>query len=170
MAILPYHHWLVEVKKVYSKSEMRWIASCQWLMIALSLFTLAWLVYNIVMILVKQRKCKVLPLVNFYVLSVILVVTRIVFLIYFFPASMHCWILAQLMPETIKLLLGIELTWINVELITTLRFSQRVIEEGAAAMPTKFLRFGRILTILLTTGLLLATTAFYSYVMETWHW
>ena len=65
-----------------------------------------------------------LPLVNFYVLSFILVVMQIVLMFSFFPIQMKCWITLQLMPLIIKFLLGLELTWINVELITTLRYSQ----------------------------------------------
>ena len=65
-----------------------------------------------------------LPLVNFYMLSLILVILRIVLLFFFFPIQMKCWITLLLMPLAIKFLLGVELTWINVELITTLRYSQ----------------------------------------------
>ena len=78
MAILPRHDHLVE-KGTYSASEMRWIAFCQYLMIASCLFTLTWLLYNAKTILIKQRKCKVLPLVNFYTLATLLVLVRIVF-------------------------------------------------------------------------------------------
>ena len=78
MAILPMSDELVEAG-YYTKEQMRWIAFVQYSMIALCLATLAWLMYNAWKILVKQKKCKVLPLANFYALAFALILFRILY-------------------------------------------------------------------------------------------
>ena len=68
-----------------------------------------------------------LPLVNFYTLATLLVLVRIVFQVFFFDVLIDFWIVVYLLPLSLKFLLGIELSWINVELICTMRYSIKVL-------------------------------------------
>ena len=77
MAIFPYYD-VADQYWNYTENQVKWLAAIQYLMIALNLGTLTWLIINAVTILIKQRKYNVLPLVNFYCLTAMLVVFRTV--------------------------------------------------------------------------------------------
>ena len=95
MAILPWHDKIVEAD-VFSKEQMRWVAFTQYFMMLLCLATLTWLIYNAWKILIKKQKYRVLPLTNFYFLSLILVVFRIYFQVVVFPAVLLHWVFVML--------------------------------------------------------------------------
>ena len=87
MAILPWHDKMVEDGS-YTEEEMLWISITKYSMIVLCLATLAWLLYNAWTILIKQGKYDVLPLTNFYALALLLILFRIVYQIFSFPAAL----------------------------------------------------------------------------------
>ena len=95
------------VKKNYTDEQILGIAICQWIMIALCLAALSWLVYNIVTILVKQKKYKVLPLLNFYILATFLIVFRIAFQVWWWVWTVKRWIFFFLLGQTLKFVIGI---------------------------------------------------------------
>ena len=78
MAIFPYYQ-IMEDTNCYSKAEITRLAVAQYLMVAMCLATLAWLLHNVVTILVRQKKYKVLPLLNFYIIAGSLLIFRILF-------------------------------------------------------------------------------------------
>ena len=83
MGLFPYYDYLLN-EGVFTKEQLRWIAVTQYLMIATCVATLAWICYNIVTILYRQRKHRVIPLVNFYALATMLVLFRMVFQVILF--------------------------------------------------------------------------------------
>ena len=58
-------------------SEKAMIATCQYMVTLLILLSLFWLLRNAWVILIKNRKYTVLPLLTFYVLAFLLIVFRI---------------------------------------------------------------------------------------------
>mmetsp|Transcript_25144 Transcript_25144/g.31544 ORF Transcript_25144/g.31544 Transcript_25144/m.31544 type:complete len:98 (+) Transcript_25144:8-301(+) len=72
MAILPGHDELAAAG-TYSEKQLLWISLSQGILILLTILSLLWLCMNVYKILYRQRKWKVLPLVNFYVLAALLI-------------------------------------------------------------------------------------------------
>ena len=52
MAIFPYYDKMVASGQ-YSEKELKWLAACQYLMVAMGVFTFVWLFHNAVTILIK---------------------------------------------------------------------------------------------------------------------
>ena len=149
MAILPWHDKLVD-EGHYTREEMRKIAAAQYVMIALCLITLVWLIYNAVSILIKQGKYRVLPLSNFYAFAFMAVISRLLYQIFFFPGLENYWIIFYLFCQTLKFLLGFQQAWINLELMCSIRYSLKVIKDCKTSFPVEFIRKGRIYVILFT--------------------
>ena len=84
------------------------IAIIQWILILLCLFTLAWIIYNAVTILVKQKKYKVIPLSNFYFLACLLILFRVAFQVVWWQFLLEFWTFFFLYGQTLKFLIGIQ--------------------------------------------------------------
>ena len=76
MATLPGYDAFAEENKLSSNSKSC-IAASQYIVIVSALLILIWLGYNIVTILGKQRKFRVLPLLVFYTVGTILTLSRL---------------------------------------------------------------------------------------------
>ena len=76
MATLPGYDAFAEENNLSSNSKSC-IAASQYIVIVSALLILIWLGYNIVTILGKQRKFRVLPLLVFYTVGTILTLSRL---------------------------------------------------------------------------------------------
>ena len=69
--------WMQQHGYSLTDSEKAMIATCQYMVTLLILLSLFWLLRNAWVILIKNRKYTVLPLLTFYVLAFLLIVFRI---------------------------------------------------------------------------------------------
>ena len=147
----------------YNDKEVEVLVCIVYVMLAMGFVTLGWLLYNAVTILWKQKKYKVLPLVNFYLLALLLVLFRILFQFLLWPTIYYQWITSFLMAQTLKFVMGCQQAWINVELICSLRYGLEELKTGDAAYPFRFIKSGRIVVFCFTTFFTLSTILIFQY-------
>lgn len=90
------HDQLIDDGKL-TEDQIMILAICQYVMTSLCLIVLCWLLYNTFTILVKQKKYKVLPLLNFYVLAIPMMLCRTYDMIWFFPCIIEHEVTPQLL-------------------------------------------------------------------------
>ena len=150
MAILPGHDKLPE----FSSAQLAWITFCQYLMVLFNVLTLIWTVCNAWRFLVKQRKWIVLPLVSFYIVAMINVFCGAIFVIWLFPIILNKQIPLHFIAQTTKFSLGLDQSWINVELCLSIRHSIKMVQSSPNSrpkFPAKFIKIGRIVHIVFIT-------------------
>lgn len=86
----------------------------------LFLALLGMVTYNFFQFMLQQKKYKILPMVCFYVVTFGLVVLRLCWTFLYFRAEMSQRPYLFILPCTFKLALGLEQSWIIIEL--TIRF------------------------------------------------
>ena len=111
---------------------------------------------NIWTILVKQGKYRVLPLLTFYILTTCMILVRIYSTIWLWKIKVKSSCVFLLFPSTLKFGLGLDQTWVNVEMSITLQHSQSAIRQSVqqrtsrgagelAQFPHRLIRLGRII-------------------------
>ena len=130
------------------------------------MLVLVWLIYNIWTILIKRRKYRVLPLLTFYIVATLLVLNRLYLSIWYFTASLECKpLLAFLGSLTSKFCLGLDQTWVNIELSLSLKHSLDAIGQRtsvAESYPHRFIKYGRIA---ITTFIFVFITVVFTIIM-----
>ena len=71
MAILPYHDVILEYN-ILTHRQLDWLAFQQYLNVVLMSLLLLWILFNFCKFIIGQKKYRVWPLVQFYVLAAIL--------------------------------------------------------------------------------------------------
>ena len=84
MAILPWYDRKVE-DGTFTRQQVRFIAACTYLNVLFCFILGAWLVRNVKKFLIGLKKYRVLPILTFYILSTLIVLTRFIMLIWWFP-------------------------------------------------------------------------------------
>ena len=150
MSILPLHDRLLD-QGIFSKQELAWIAAAQYFMIIISFLTFSWIVVNVWRILIKQRKYKVLPLLSFYTAAALNVILRLVSSIWFFnTVEDHQMTILVMDILATKFMIGIDHTWINIELCLIINYSLKSIQDPTSRpiFPIRHIKFGRIATVI----------------------
>ena len=140
---------------------MTQVACWQYLLLLLALLTLLWLVINIIKILYRQGKYKVLPLTCFYGAATVNCLLNCIYAIWFFPIFVDIWIPLWLLPQTSKFCFGIVQTWINLELYWIISYHLRTatgIPRCASRISAKCINNGRIALAAFICLALLGTT------------
>ena len=105
----------------YSQVQIRVIAANLYFILLIGLLVLLWLMRNIWTILVKQGKFKVLPLLTFYIVATTLILIRIVFSLWNFQTLDNWNVFFMLSPQSLKFVIGINMTWVTIELCLCIR-------------------------------------------------
>ena len=112
-------------------AQKKWIAASQWLVAGLELIVLVWAIYNVVVILIRGGKYKVLPLLTFYILIILLFCMRLyngIFLWALLTKQISTLLYA---PLGLKFAVGLVQTWVNVEMCTSIRHSLKMIKRAS---------------------------------------
>ena len=104
MTILPWHDRADYLS--VTEEELKWFALSQYLMFALCIAMLCWVMRNIYFILYKQGRFRVLPMLVFYVLSTMLITVRAITSIWILPAYYESWLFLLNFPFTAKAAIG----------------------------------------------------------------
>lgn len=97
------------------------IASLVWTLIILNSFLLLLILFNFWSILIKREKWRTLPLLLFYILSLIAVILRLAMMVWDFTQSNWMWACALIQPNA-KAAVGLIQSWMIFEL--SMRFRQ----------------------------------------------
>ena len=121
-------------------------------MIIVSLLTLTWIFINIQRILIKQRKYKVLPLVSFYTSATLNVFLRLSFVIWYFKIENQQLTIFLLDVIATNFMIGIDQTWINIELCLIINHSLKLILNPTSRpiFPIRCIKIGRIAIFIFT--------------------
>ena len=162
MAILPGYDKLTE--NDVSKAQMKCLATMQYLLTFLFALLLVFVLSNLWNFIIKQGKYRNQPLLMFYILSIILIIFRFYFFIWYlnftFVTQNSLGIIA---PPLVKCMLGLEQTWIMVELSIKINMSVDQVKKEKVSDPhsyertEKWIRRGQTIVTIFITCFLLAT-------------
>ena len=164
MAILPGLDAFAE-QYGYSDAQKNWIAASQYLMIALILFVLAWLLYNAWNLLIRRGKYKVVPLIIFYIVAITLVLERLYDHIGFWALITNQRVLPLLMHQTLKFVIGLDQAWVNLELCLSIRYNLKKIEkpQDDSLFPQRLIKNGRIILAIVIVCFCTLMFCFFEY-------
>ena len=112
----------------------------------LGLIVLAWISYHIWTILWKQGKYHVLPLLNFYVVATLLILNSLNRALRSSTMLLEYPIVGLLADQTLKFCLGVNMTWVNIELILSFKNTLNFINHKPTSNRSCFIKYGRIIT------------------------
>ena len=109
------------------------------------------MIRNVWVILYKQKRYKVLPVLTNYVLCIVLASMRAVWSIWLLYAWDHMIIMLNLFPITVNSAISLNQVWIIAELCFVIRHSLATIESDPKSgkevkSPSKLIKYGRIIT------------------------
>ena len=155
MAILPGLDELA-TQYGYNQVQKRVIAANLYFVFLCGLLVLLWLMRNIWTILVKQGKWKVLPLLIFYIIATTLIVVRLIFTIWHFELINNWNTIFMILPQNLKFLIGINMTWVTLELCFCIRHCLNTIksvgDEDKPIFPHNRIKWGRIVVATFVIG------------------
>ena len=100
---------------------------------------------------------------NFYFLACLLILFRVAYQVVWWRFLLDFWTFFFLYGQTLKFLIGIQQTWINVELILSIRHSLLVIEDRNTPYPVRLIRVCRMVVIVFTTSFAICAAAICFY-------
>ena len=119
---------LEELFWYFTADEMKWVVAFQMLEASIATITFIFCVFNFWTIIIKQRRCKVVPLVVFYLLAMPLCVVRFYGAIWYFTTIFYYGIFAILEPPTLKAMIGIDQAWIMSELCIRISSNMKLLK------------------------------------------
>ena len=119
---------------------------------------LYWVLHNTYTIIIKQKKYKVAPLLTFYIVTTMMILMYIYFEIYLWKITKKQNVFFIIMPIVLKFGLGLDQTWVNIELSVSFKHSLDTIlnAELSCDYPWKFIKNGRFLVTVLIWTLIFA--------------
>ena len=132
MTVFPYGQVVSESGWV-TDTQLKWLTGFQYLITALLALLLIATGCNIWWFLVKQGRYRVYPLLLYYILAVLFLLSRLYFTIWFFKINMLVPPLAAMTPPTLKCMLVLVQCWIMIELGLRIRANIKAQDEAVAA-------------------------------------
>ena len=142
MQPLPYYDFYADE---FPHSKLMWLVVVIYISVALFSLQLLLAIYNSYRYLYQQSKYKKLPLLLFYVLTILLTVVRIWYSIFFFGFIMYQYVIAVIMP-ILYINMGLNQCWMLFELSLRVRRSLWISESRAS-----FVQVNQLETSLLHT-------------------
>ena len=119
----------LKAKLDLSDSQLIVISVLQGVTAICAVTTLVFLIRNFMKIIVGSKKKDTLPLLAFYFLSFYIIIIRIYYAIWYLQIEANFQITPSLMPLTLKFLLGLDQTWIIVELCLRINYSISIVSS-----------------------------------------
>lgn len=166
MAVLPGHD-RDDYKAVLGLTDSQFvtITVLQYLAALLSITTVAFLIKNFWTIMIRQKRHNVMPVLAFYITSLPLAILRTYFAIWYVPVIAKAQITPFLLPLTLKFLLGIDQTWIIIELYLRINYSIKIVSsaESTHQPPERYIKNGRCFIGLLISTIAVTASALFIY-------
>jgi len=133
----------------------------------LGLIVLAWISYHIWTILWKQGKYRVLPLLNFYVVATLSTLNTLNRALRGSIMLLDKPLVGLLSNQTLKFCLGINMTWVNLELILSFQNTLNFINHKPTSNKSRFIKYGRIITTIFICLFIVAALVIFSMIDNT---
>ena len=115
MEILPGHDEMIR-DHVLTQKQLMCIAILQYLMAIIILINFIVWLRNFWKVIIKQEMYKVLPLLTFYVYSILLLAFYLYAVIWSCKNVDTIMLMIGMIPQTLKFIIGVGQSWVNIEL------------------------------------------------------
>ena len=152
----------------FTQSDWHWVAFSQYLLAILVFTALCLWSRNFWLILVRQQRFKVIPFVTFYALALPLFVIRLYYAIFYFVTVFKCTVFVDLMPVTLKAMMGFCQTWMIFELCLRIHYSiQLVTLNRPPTSPNRLIGIGRYVLLAVVVCLTITAVSVFIYKNQT---